>query len=132
MNVFAPFAQRRETNRKDGESIEQVAAKRTVLNGFVQIHVRSRDNPHVGFENFTATNPGELTILKYAQQAHLRRQSHLANFIEEQGAAVRFFEATFSARARVSERALLMPEQLRFEQRFGNGAAVEFDIRLNF
>src|SRR5437764_15442000 len=111
MNVFASFAQWRQTDWEHRQTIEQVATERAIVHGFLQIDVRSSDDPHVGFEKFITANPGELAILKYAQQTHLRSQSHLANFVQEQRAAVRFFEAAFSPCARVSERALLMPEQ---------------------
>ena len=53
----------------------------------------------------------------------------VADFVEEQRAAMRQLEASGLAGVRAGERALLVAEQLRLEQRLGNRRAVDGDER---
>ena len=66
----------------------------------------------------------DFVILDDAQELDLRLQGHVADFIEEDGAAVRVFEEANSLVLRSGEGAAGMPEQFAFEKRVGNGAAV--------
>ena len=72
----------------------------------------------------------ELALLQHAQQLHLRLQVDVADFVEEQRAALGQLEAALAALVRVGERALLVAEQLRLDQRVGQRAAAHLDERL--
>jgi hypothetical protein len=61
------------------------------------------------------------------QQARLQRGGHVADLVEEQRAAVRLFETATSLRVGAGERALLVSEQLGFEQLRRNRRRVERD-----
>src|ERR1043165_6057261 len=130
MNVFRPLAQRRELNRKHRQPVKQVLPESAELDRAFQIDIRRRYDANVSLDHFIAADARQLAVLQHAQQFHLCRQAHLADFIEKQRAAIRFFEAPTTQRARVSKRAFLVSEQLGFEQRFGNRAAVELDVRM--
>jgi hypothetical protein len=64
-------------------------------------------------------------ILQEAQQLDLQRQRNVAHFVEEQRAAVGQFDLALGGLDRAGERALLVPEQLAFEQIFGDRRAVD-------
>ena len=66
-------------------------------------------------------------LLQHAHQLHLRAQSHVANFIEKDGAVIGLFEPPDPPRFRPSESAALVAEQFAFQQRFRNGRAVDGD-----
>src|SRR5260370_3927215 len=92
VNVLAALAEWRKMNRKDRKTIEQVAPESSFFDRAFQIDVRRSDHARVGLEHFAAADARELAVLKHAQNTHLRPQTHLADFIEKQCAAMRFFE----------------------------------------
>ena len=108
--VLAPLAQGRELDGEDREAVEEVAAERALLDGALKIDVRGGDDAHVGAQNLVRAHARELAVLKHAQQAHLRRQAHLAYLVEEERAAVGLLEAPPPSLARVCERAALVTE----------------------
>ncbi|MNL22668.1 hypothetical protein D3C87_1440240 [compost metagenome] len=75
-----------------------------------------RNDAHVDALGLVAAHALEGALLQHAQQLDLHRQRHVADFIEEQGAAVGQFESTGAAGDRPGEGALLMTEQLAFQQ----------------
>jgi hypothetical protein len=75
-----------------------------------------------------AADPHHLALFQHPQQAGLQAEGHLADLVEEQGAAVgRLEQPGVAAAARAGERAFLVAEQLRFQQRLGDRAAVHRD-----
>ena len=78
--------------------------------------------PDVDLDGFGAAEPLELALLQHAQQLDLRGQLHVADLVEEQRAALRELEPALLAILRAGERALLVAEQLRFDQRLGQRA----------
>jgi hypothetical protein len=64
-------------------------------------------------------------LLQDAQQLDLKRQRHVADFVEEQGAAICRLEKPAPRIAGAGEGALHMAEQLGFEQLLGNRPAVD-------
>src|SRR5437763_3911322 len=129
MDVARPLAQGGQLDRKDRQTIEQIAAKTSLLDRALKINVRCSDHTHINLQNFVAADARELAVLQHAQQTHLRRQTHLANLIEKERAAIRLFKPAAPSLARIRERALLVAEEFGFKQRLRDRAAVEFDVR---
>ena len=73
------------------------------------------------------TSPsGIISLGEYAQQAGLELGRHIADLVQEQGAAITGFNFTFFAGFQpASERACSVTEQLTFDQCFGNRCAVD-------
>ena len=65
-----------------------------------------------------------------AQQLGLQAGVHLADFVEQQGAAVGLLELADAAGDGAGEGALLVAEQFGFQQVLGDGGAVDGDERL--
>src|ERR1044072_7212319 len=78
----------------DRETVVEVAAERALLGGAREIYVRRGDDAHVRAQDFPAPDARELAVLKHAQQTHLRRQTHLADLVEEERAAVPLFKTS--------------------------------------
>src|SRR6185369_5205311 len=74
-----------------------------------------------------AAEPLELVLLQDAQDLGLRAAAHVPDFIEEQGAAVGLLEAADALLVRARERALLVSEQLGFEEVLLERRAVHLD-----
>ena len=75
-----------------------------------------RDQPHVGLDRLVAADALERLLLQDAQDLGLQRQRHVADFVEEQGAAVALLELADAAAVGAGEGALLVPEQLALQQ----------------
>ncbi len=69
----------------------------------------------------------ELPLLEHPQQLRLQRRAHRPDLVEEERALVGLFEPALTGGDRAGEGAPHVAEQLRFEQCFGNRAAVERD-----
>ena len=69
-------------------------------------------------------------FLKKAQQVGLQLHRQIADFIEEQGAAVGRLNTSDLALVGAGERAFFVAEQLGLDQVFRDGAAIDRDKRL--
>ena len=81
-------------------------------------------------ERFIAADAGELAILQHAQDLPLQRQRHVADFVEEERAAVALLEAADALAGRAGEGAFLVAEEFALEQLLGDGGAVDRDEAL--
>src|ERR1700692_3673034 len=70
-NVFCPFAQRRNLNRKNVEPVKQVAPQHAHSNGSLQVAIGGGDDAHVSSDGLTATHALELPLLQNTQQRNL-------------------------------------------------------------
>ena len=123
-DVARPIAQRRDDDRKHRQAVVEILAERLRLDHRRQIAVRGRDDPDLDVHRPLAADPDDLAVLDHAQQPDLGGERQLADFVEEQRAAVRLLEPALAARGRAGEGALLVPEQLRVDQLRRNRAAV--------
>ncbi len=99
------------------------------LDGLLGNFIGGRDHAHIHFEFRLAAQAAHLRILQNAQQLGLRRHRHFADFIEQQRAVLRHFEAAGAALRRAREGAFFVAEQLAFNQRFRQRRAVDGDER---
>ena len=113
----------------DVDAIEEVLAEPAVGHHLREILVGRRDDAHRRLELFDAAEPAELPLLQHAQELHLHHRVHLADFVEKQRALLRRLDEPLLVDAGARERALHVAEQLGFEQRLGQRAAVQRDER---
>ena len=118
------LAQRRHVNRDDGQAEIQILAEVALLDLLFEILVRRGDHPHVDVHRFRRAEPLDLPFLKHAQHLGLRLQAHVADFVEEDRAAVGLLELADLPLGRAGERSLLVAEQLRLDEVFGNRRAI--------
>ena len=74
-----------------------------------------------------AAEPLELVLLEHAQDLGLRVGAHVADFVEEQRAAVGLLEAADALLVGAGERALLVSEELGLEEVLLERGAVHLD-----
>ena len=91
--------------------------------------MRGRQHAHVHGDGFPAAEPLEAFFLKHAQEFDLGAGGHVADFIQKNGAMVGLFEPADALRVRAGEGAAFVAEQFAFQQRFGNGGAIDGDER---
>ena len=95
----------------------------------MQVAVGGGEDAHVHLYRRGAAQPVDLPLLQRAQQLGLQAHVHLADLVQQQGAAVGGLEFADAARHGAGEGALLVAEQFRFQQVFGDGGAVQRDER---
>lgn len=86
-----------------------------------------RDHAHTYGDGRCAADALDLSLLKNAKQPDLCARWHLTDLIEKERPALRRFESTTPCGDRSGECPAFMTEQLRFDQSFGQGAAIDRD-----
>ena len=124
-DVVRALAQRRQRDREHVQSVIEVLAELPARHHLGQVAVGGRHHPHVDADRLVAAHPFELTLLQHTQQLHLCLQGQLADLVQEQRAAVGQLEAALVLANRARERALLVPEQLAFDEAGRDGRAVD-------
>src|SRR5579863_2786986 len=126
-DIFAAFAQGRQPYGKNVDAVEQVVTELALADAAREIPVGGCDHTYVDLQGARAAQPLELLILQDTEQFGLHFQRNLADFVEEQGAAVGQFHAAHFARDGAGEGPLLVAEELAFQQSGRDGGTVELD-----
>ncbi len=126
-DVLPPVPQGGEEDGDHVEPVVEVLPERAPRHHLFQVGVRRRDDPDVHGYGPVLPEALERPFLQNAQQLHLRGQRDVAHLVEEDRAAGRLLEPAFPLLDRAGEGAPLVAEQLRLEQRLGEGGAVDGD-----
>src|SRR5712692_2569978 len=126
-DVLAPLPERRHVDGQYIETIEEVVAERPLAHRLAEIDVGGGEHAHVDRDRPHAAHPLHLALLEHAEQARLEIEAQGADLVEEDGTAVSQLELAELARVGAGEGAALVAEQLRFDQRVGNGRHVDGD-----
>src|SRR3546814_3545640 len=102
-------------------------AEPAVYDRLFQILVRGGNDPDVDGLRLVAADALDLAFLQHTKQFYLHVGRHIADFVEEDRAAVGRLEPALAGLERTGERALFMTEQLRFQKLARNGPAVHGD-----
>src|SRR6266850_1807286 len=114
-NVISSLSQRRRRKLDDVQAVEQVLAKLVLTNGVDNIAVGGGDQAHVHAQFLIAANACKTAVFQEAEQFGLERPAHVADFIEEDGAAVGFFDASELLLEGAGECAPLVTEKFTFQ-----------------
>lgn len=129
-DVLAALAQRRQLQAHHVQAVQQVGTEFSLRDQTFQILMGGGDHAYIDADQFASTHTEEFALREHTQQSRLQRQRHVADFIEEQSAAVGLFEAADMAPLRAGERTRLVTEQLAFQQLGRNGGGVQGDERM--
>ena len=88
-DFFSALPQRRNLDADNIEAIIQIFAKTTVVDRLLEIAVSSRDHPHIHFDGFPGTQSLKFPVLQHLQQFGLELEIHVADFIQQDRAAIR-------------------------------------------
>ncbi len=128
-DVAAPLAERRQGDGHDVEPVEEVLAEAALAHHRLEIAVGGGEHPHIDAEGLLAAHALDRALLERAQQLRLQLRRHVADLVEEEGAAVGQLELAELALLGVGEGAPLVTEELGFEQRPRNGRRRHRDER---
>ena len=128
-DVLRPFAERRHAYGKDAQAVEEIRSEPAGGDFVGQIAIGGRNDADVHPDRSAAPEPVELARLQHAQQQHLHFGRELADLVQKQRSAIRLFEPSVTPCVGARKRAALVAEELRRQQRLGNGSAVDLDKR---
>jgi hypothetical protein len=126
-SVLAPRAQRRQLQDHRRQPMVQLPPEAARLHRGRQILAGGGDDPHIYRFVAGATESTDLPRFDGSQQLGLKDVGKRPDLIEEQRAVVCSLEETSLGRAGVGKGSSLEAEQLRLEERLGNGRAVDVD-----
>ena len=127
-DVLAPFAQGRRTELDHVEPVKQVLPEIVLADGFDDVLVGGGDEADIHPQLVIAPHARKRAVLQKAQQLGLQRTAHVADLVQENGAAVGFLHAAQLLFDSAGEGAFLVAEQFAFQQVFGDGGAVDADV----
>ena len=110
-DVFGALAQRRQLDRDDVDSIEEVLAEPPFLDRLLEVDVGRGDQPELRLDRFAAADALDLAFLDRAKQLGLEIEPQIADFVEEQRAVRRELELAELLAVRAGERAAFVSEQ---------------------
>src|SRR5215475_1128333 len=131
-NIFGALTQGRNANRKNVQSVIQVAADLPGLRHLLQIAIRCRDESYIDLLRVGAAQALKLSFLKGAQELRLDFGGNVANLVQEQRALVSQFESTDLLRDSTSEGSPLVAEEFAFQQARRYRCAIHFDEGASF
>lgn len=108
-DIFAAVGQPRNVDADHVQAVEQVLAELAGLHQRLQVLVSGGDDAHIDLDRYVAAHAIELAIGQHSQQAGLCVGGHVADLVEEQGAAVGLLEAPSAQVGGAGEGALSWP-----------------------
>ena len=124
-NILHALPERRQMDIDDVQTVKKVFPEGAPLARGLQVAVGRGNEPQVHLELAHAADPHDLAFLQHPQDLGLEQGRNVADLVEEDRAAVGLLQQPLFLILRAGEGALLEAEQLRFEQRVGDGAAVD-------
>src|SRR5262245_44735746 len=115
-DILPPLAQRRQCEGEDVQPVVEVGTERARVDLPAEVTVGGGDHPHVGAQAARAAGALELALLEHPQQLCLGLERQFADLVEQQRAAVRELEAPAPLLGGTGEGALLVTEELAFDQ----------------
>src|SRR6266851_9710598 len=92
VNIFLPFAKRRQGNCDHVQAMIEVFAETALANEIEQLHVAGGDDANVHLDRFRAAETHEFAFLNNAQELCLRLGSNRGNLIEKNRSLIGDFE----------------------------------------
>src|SRR4029079_14842517 len=128
-DVVTAIAKWGQHERDQVDAIQQILTELAAPPYPAQGAVGRRDPPDVSGPALARPEDFEAPVLQHAQQLHLRGVIEIANFVQEQGAAVGQLDAPLAILSRVSEGPAHMAEHLAFEERRRDAAEIDLHER---
>src|SRR5579862_5358934 len=123
--VFRAIPQRRQSDWKNMEAIEQIAPESIFRNQLLQVLVRRHYQAHIYTLCLRTSKPLEFRFLQDTQKLGLQLKRDIADLIEEESSGVRSLKASDTPDNRTGESSSLMSEQLALQEAKRNCRTIE-------
>ena len=111
----------------DAEAVVEVFAERAIVDHLTGVAVRRSNDPHVDGNHPRAAHALHLACFEHTQELRLKTDVELADFVQEERAAIGHFEAALLAVGRTGKGAAFVAKQNAFDEVRGDRAAVLHD-----
>ena len=108
--TIASLAKRGHANGHDTQAIVQILTELSIRDQLVEPSIGGRDDAHRDANRLLTSKPLHLSVLQHTKQLGLRRLVQVADFVEEDAAAIGELELAAPQCRRTGERALLVTE----------------------
>src|SRR5215831_13382738 len=98
------------------ETIVQIAPECSLTDHLLEVPVCSSDHAYIDFLSSRAAQPFKFSLLQNPQQFRLQLEGNISDFVQKQASFVRQLKPSGLAGDCPGEGALLMAEQLTFQQ----------------
>ena len=129
-DVLHAVAERGHGNADDVDAVVEIFPKFALLNRLRRVHVRGGHQADVNGLFFLAAEAAHGPLLQDAQQLCLDARRYLGDLVQKKRAGVSKLEAAWTPVHGAGKRAAFVTEDFVFQQRLGNGGAVDGDERL--
>jgi hypothetical protein len=113
----------------DCESVIEILAKRSIFDHRLQVSMRSCNHPNIDVSYFSRTDLRDFSLLKDAEQFHLRIERKFADLIEKESTFVSGFDFSRTCGIRACKRAALEAKQLCLDKVFRYSSTINRDKR---
>jgi hypothetical protein len=125
LNVFTPFAQRRDFDGKHPEPVEKVLPELIIPDHALQVAMSGRNQPNINLDGLRTSEAFKLPLLQGSQKFRLQVHSYVTDLVQKKSAVIRQLKAASLLHERPGESAFFVPEQLALHQTRGNCGAVK-------
>src|SRR5260370_743850 len=124
-DIVCSGAQRRNRDGDDVETVIEVVAESAARDLGLEVLVSRGHDAHIDRDGLLPADLLKCLLLQNAQHFRLRAHAHVADFIEKESSPVGQLEFSFPLIDRAGERALAIAKELRLDELFRNGGAVD-------
>jgi hypothetical protein len=128
-HVVQVLAQRRRADRDHVQAVVEVLAEAAGGDLLLEVAVGGGDHPHVDPHRALRADRLDLAVLQHPQHLGLGAGRHVADLVEEDGAAVGGDELAGLPPHGAGEAPLLVAEELGLDELLGDRGAVDLDQR---
>ncbi len=111
VQIFLPLAQRRQVDGLARQPIVEILSKGALLHKRRQLTPGGRQHTDVHLDRLAAADARDDAVFQHAQEFRLELERHLADFVEENRAALGMLEMSFAHLVGAGERTPLMTEE---------------------
>src|SRR5882724_11264250 len=126
-DVRGAIAEWRNEKRNDVETVEKVLAKTAMQNFLFEILIRGGKHADIDATGLVRADRFEALLFEHAQHFGLRAETHIADFIEEESAAIGLLKLANFVVAGAGEAAFDVAEKFGFYEFFGNCRAIDLN-----
>ena len=126
-NIFTAFAQRRQRNGYDIQSVIKVLSELARFDHVRDVLSRLSDQSEINANRLIAPKALDRLLLYHSQKLYLQGWTKITDLIEKNGSAICFFKTSNAPILRIGKSALLVAEQLFFQNSIGNSCAIDLD-----
>src|SRR5208283_1316405 len=128
--IAIAFTQRRDEDRNHIDAVIEILPEPSLFDHLFQVVIGGGDQPEINLLCRATPNPLHDVLLQNTQELALQTLVEGSDFVEEQRTAIGGLDESRLCRFSPGEGTFFVAEQFRLDESFGQGGAVQADVRL--